>query len=106
MSEHNQSLNLRFRLARQPSKPLKPHNQITFEKVQKCLQSSGGVARYQDLEAAARGHQSGDAGSPHPHQFIDYLIKIKLLAPVDQILHNEIWEAGLSLRLGFFSRPV
>lgn len=79
MTNRHHALNLRYKIVRQPSRALAPHNQSSYEKVKRYLDEHDGVASYRELEAAARGHVSGDTNKPSPAQFIDYLIKLGML---------------------------
>jgi hypothetical protein len=68
---------MKYRLGHSPSR-MQPHNEVTWNKLVSVLEKGGGVATYEELCSAARGHRSGTK-SDHAltpqriaERFVDY----------------------------------
>jgi hypothetical protein len=73
MQRRDESRAGNYRVGRAPTR-LAPHNAETWERIAAELEARGS-ASYERLVALAKGHVSGQANAPHPHQFVDHCIR-------------------------------
>jgi hypothetical protein len=65
-----------YRIARRPNRPLKRHNAVSWDKVEKLAASKpDGKVHFDELSLAVDDHQSGSANTPHAYQFIIYCVR-------------------------------
>jgi hypothetical protein len=66
----------RYRIGQSPDPSrLKEHNAKSWVEIEKVLSEAGGIADFDALSVAVKGHESGAENAPHPYQFVIYCIK-------------------------------
>jgi hypothetical protein len=65
-----------YRIARSPNRPLKRHNAVSWDKVEKLAASKpDGKVHFDELSLAVDDHESGSVNTPHAYQFIIYCVR-------------------------------
>ena len=71
-----------YKIGKRPSLArMKPHNAVSWRKIEDKLNSTHGTASFDTLAAIVKNHESGSKNAPHPYQFVSYCIENEWLVP-------------------------
>jgi hypothetical protein len=71
-------------ISRRPAKPLKSHNQVSWDKIETVISSKKDkTASFNELSIAVTDHEHGTKSANHPYQFVTYCIRSGWLVRAD-----------------------